>query len=222
MSTLGVVPARAGSKGIPHKNRRNFMGKPLVSWAIECAKRTCDSVVVSTDDPVILEVAEEYGVEALTRPHDLAQDETPMLDVLRHALACSAKPPNTVVLVQATQPLRRDEHILKALELLSTTRGIDSVVSVVRIPEHYSPDFALYISQNRLFFYGSGTVTRRQDCRPAYYRDGTVYAMKRDILERGQIYGHSLPMIVNPADSCTLDTEDDWKRAEQMWRQRNG
>jgi CMP-N,N'-diacetyllegionaminic acid synthase len=219
MNTLAVVPARAGSREIPGKNKRNFMGKPLVAWAIECGKRTCDRVCVTTNDEDVLDIAEEYGVQALTRPDDLAQDETPMLDVLRHILAMEAKPPDILVLLQATQPLRRDERVIEALELLKLSPDIDSIVSVVPIPQHQSPDYAVFISNRMLVF--SSAVSRRQDCRPAYYRDGTVYAMKRRVLEGGAMYGRSAPLVIDARETCTLDTEADWKRAEEIWRKQH-
>ena len=121
MRTLGIVPARAGSKSIPGKNRREFMGKPLVTWAIECGIRTCKHVAVTSDDPYILGLARQYGVEAVERPGHLAEDTTPMLPVLQHVLARQAahggEPCEAVVLLQPTAPLRKDAHINQALLL---------------------------------------------------------------------------------------------------------
>jgi CMP-N,N'-diacetyllegionaminic acid synthase len=221
MRTLAVVPARAGSKGIPGKNKRLFMGKPLVSWAIEIGKRTCNRVCVTSDDPDILDIADEYGVEGLARPAELAQDDTPMLDVLKHALACQAQPSDAVVLLQPTQPLRTDEQVEQALLMLNPDRA-DSVVSVVQIPQHMSPDFAYKIDNDLLSFYLPGNVTRRQDCRAAYYRDGTVYAMRTALLRDGYMYGRCVPMVVPVDQSCTIDDESDWVRAEEMWRRQHG
>jgi len=196
------------------------MGKPLVSWAIEIGKRTCDQVVVSSDDPEVLSLAELYKVHALERPAELARDDTPMLDVLTHVLACEPGPSDCVVLLQPTSPLRQDRHIKQARWALTLKGHSDSVVSVVEIPAHMSPDWAMSLEL------GTGYLrpvmdgrypTRRQDCRVTYYRDGTVYAIRTALLRRGEFYGRSSPLLIPASESCTLDTEEDWEKAEEMW-----
>jgi len=218
MRTLAVVPARAGSKGLPGKNKRPFMGKPLVAWAIEVGKRTCTRTCVTSDDPDILEIADEYGVVGIDRPPALAQDDTPMLDVLRHVLAVDGNGIDALVLLQPTAPLRKDEHVKLAFwTMLLKGKSCDSVASVVEIPAHYSPDFACYIEGGLLTL---PALTRRQQCREAYSRDGTVYVIRPEVVKAGTIYGHCVPLILPASESCNIDTEDDWARAEQMWRQR--
>jgi N-acylneuraminate cytidylyltransferase len=219
MKTLAVVPARAGSKGLPGKNKRLFHGKPLVSWAIEVGMRTCWRTVVTSDDPDVLRIAERYGVEAIERPWDLAQDDTPMLDVLRHVLAVQTKSSDAVVLLQPTQPLRTDAQIREAINGL--VKGIDSVVSVVPIPAHMSPDYAVKLEAGLLSSFLPQPVNRRQDCRPAYYRDGTVYVIKTALLRQGKMYGCSAPLVLDVDEGVTIDTEADWVRAEQLWRTRH-
>jgi CMP-N-acetylneuraminic acid synthetase len=218
MRTLGVVPARAGSKSIRGKNARDFMGKPLVTWAIECAIRTCDKVCVTSDDPYILGLAREYGVEAIERPDGLAQDRTPMLPVIRHALDMHGAPCDVVVLLQPTAPLRTDAQVKQALLLLQHgDEPPDSVVSVVQIPAHYSPDFACWLSEGKLIV---PAHTRRQDCRPRFSRDGTVYAIRRSLIMDGDLYGRCTPLLLSVDETCNIDEESDWARAEQMWRAR--
>jgi len=219
MRTLAVVPARAGSKGIPGKNKRLFAGKPLVQWAIEVGKRTCTRTVVTTDDPDVLEMAQDCGAETIDRPGHLATDDTPMLDVLKHALACQTELPDAVVLLQPTQPLRTDMHVRSALRELAQCKDADSVISVVEIPAHFSPDWAMRI-EGGLLQPVVGVPARRQDCRTGYYRDGTVYAYRTELLARGEMYGKAVPLVIRADESCTIDDEADWARAEQMWRQR--
>lgn len=216
MRTLGIVPARMGSKGIPGKNKREFCGKPLVTWAIECGIRTCAQVAVTSDDPEILGMARQYGVEAIERPAELAQDRTPMLPVIQHVLAAHKEPCDVVVLLQPTAPLRTDEQINQALLLLQHGEyPPDSVVSVVQIPAHYSPDFACWLDCGHLVV---PHVTRRQDCRPRFSRDGTVYAIRRSLIMDGDLYGRCTPVLLNIDETCNIDDESDWLRAEQMWR----
>jgi CMP-N-acetylneuraminic acid synthetase len=193
-----------------------FHGKPLVSWAIEVGLRTCTRTVVTSDDPDVLRIAEGHGVEAIERPWDLAQDDTPMLDVLRHVLAVETKSSDALVLLQPTQPLRTDAHVRAAVKLLD--RGVDSVVSVVPIPAHMSPDYAVTLESGLLSAFLAKPPSRRQDCRPAYYRDGTVYVIRWGLLRKGKMYGVSVPLILGVDESVSIDTEADWTRAERMWR----
>lgn len=222
MKTLAVVPAREGSKGIPGKNKRDFFGRPLVARAIDVGLRTCDRCVVTTDDLDILAIAEGYGVEAINRPKGLAQDDTPMLAVLEHVLAVQKEPCDIVVLLQPTQPLREDKHIKQALWVLNLKPQTDSVVSVVEVPQHMSPEYVCKIESDMLSFFLPGNVTRRQDCKAAYYRDGTVYAMRTRLLKQGKMYGVTAPLVIPASESCSIDTEDDWTRAEEMWRKQHG
>lgn len=221
MKTLAIVPARMGSKGVPGKNKRDFCGKPLVAWAIECGQRTCSRVCVTSDDPDVLNIAGGYGVQAIDRPKALAQDETPMLAVLEHVLAWQKEPFDVAVLLQPTQPLRTDAHITQALRILTARPDRDSVVSIVVIPPHMSPDYACRIESDLLSFYFAG-LARRQDCRRAYYRDGTMYAMRASLLKQGKMYGRTAPLMIPASESCSIDVEDDWERAKAMWRKQHG
>src|SRR3989344_4635123 len=90
MNVLGIITARGGSKSIPRKNIKSLLGKPLVAWAIETLKISgvCDRVVVSTDDKEIADVARKYGAEVpFMRPAELAEDSTPTLPVIQHAVS---------------------------------------------------------------------------------------------------------------------------------------
>jgi CMP-N-acetylneuraminic acid synthetase len=178
--------------------------------------------VLSTDDPAIAEEGRRVGLEVpFMRPAELALDETPMLPVLKHAIAEVVREgwaPDYVVLLQPTSPLRRPYHIQEAVHRLITSRA-DSVVTVVEVPRHFSPDYVMRIEHDvlRPFLPEGAGVTRRQDARRAFSRDGTVYAFKRDTIEKyGDIYGdRCLPLIVNPAESLSIDSPEDWAEAER-------
>jgi CMP-N-acetylneuraminic acid synthetase len=154
------------------------------------------------------------------RPPSLAQDDTPMLPVVQHAIAALAADgwqAEMIVLLQPTSPLRRPSHIRDAVTMLRETKS-DSVVTVVEVPRHLSPDYVMRIDGGVLLpFLPDGVrVTRRQDARPAYSRDGTVYACWRTTLERwGNIYGERCqPLILDAADSLSIDSPSDWAEAE--------
>lgn len=232
MKTLALVPARSGSKGIPNKNIRMFAGKPLLAWAVEVGKATCDLTLVSTDSADYARIAEGYGAGVIMRPPELASDETPMLPVIQHALASSwvghgTWRPDVVVLLQPTSPLRTAEQVRKALEA-QTQGNWDSVVSVGRIPAHFAPDYALRIRVDTGSLTGylddesMSSVQRRQAARPAYYRDGLVYVIRRQVIEAGSLYGrYSYPVFL-AENSLPLDTEADWEKAEAAMLARIG
>jgi CMP-N-acetylneuraminic acid synthetase len=221
---LGLVPARGGSKGVPGKNTRLLAGHPLLEYTARAAVASgvLDRVVLSTDSDEIAACGRSVGLEVpFMRPGALAADDTPMLPVVEHALGELAREPwrpEFVVLLQPTSPLRTPAHIRAAVELLRTT-GADSVVTIVAVPQHLSPDYVMRLDDGRLrpFLPDGLRVTRRQDARPAYTRDGTVYAFRSDTLRRfGTIYGDDCrPLLLDAAESLSIDTAADWAAAER-------
>lgn len=221
---LGVVPARGGSKGIPDKNLRPLAGRPLLAYAADAARDSAviDRLVLSTDSAAIADLGRGLGMDVpFLRPAALARDDSPMVDVIRHALAELAAAgcvPDIVVLLQPTAPLRRSGHISDAVGELRSS-NCDSVVSVVEVPSHFSPDYVMKVEDGRLkpFLPGGERLTRRQDARRAYSRDGTVYAFWRRTLETsGTIYGFDCrPLVIPAGESMNLDTLDDWSAAER-------
>jgi len=222
---LGVVPARAGSKGVPGKNVRPLSGRTLLEYAARAARESgvIDRVILSTDSPQIAEAGRRAGLEVpFMRPAALAADDTPMLPVIQHALDEMLRggwSADIIVLLQPTSPLRRPDHIRDAVNLLRETNA-DSVVTVVEVPRHLSPDYVMRIDEGRLkpFLPDGLRITRRQDARPAYSRDGTVYAFRRSTLERfGSIYGDDCrPLLIDARESLSIDTQDDWDEAERV------
>ena len=212
MRTTALVPLRSGSKGIPGKNTRIFHGRPLFSWAVVVGHEVCDETWVTTDDPSLEHLVRLYGGRIILRPEELATDETPMFPVVLHALETLPRKPDAIVLLQPTSPWRTSVQVQMAVALLETS-GADSVVSVVEIPQHLSPDRACMMRGDRLQL-PAREVTRRQDARPAYVRDGTVYAIKRETVEQGSLYGKDCRGLIIPrSQSVTLDTEADWAHA---------
>lgn len=220
---LGIIPARGGSKGIPGKNIRLLNGKPLIQYAIEAARasQVVDRLILSTDTNEIANVGRELGIEVpFLRPPELANDDTPMLPVIEHVIhfvEAQGWQPDIVILLQPTAPMRRPEYIEQALKLLTETK-CDSVVSVIEVPRHYVPDFVLRLENGKLRpFLDTPLATRRQDARPAYSRDGTIYMFWRDVLVgKKNIYGDDCrPLIIPNDQSCNLDTMEDWQEAER-------
>lgn len=224
LRVLGLIPARAGSKGVPGKNIRELAGRPLLAYAIEAARLSgvVSRIVVSTDSSSIAAVAAQFGAEVpFLRPPELATDVTPMLSVVQHAVAefeARGWSAEVIVLLQPTQPLRRAEHVRLSVEMLQR-EPCDSVVSVVPIPSHFAPHYAMAIRDGRLEPYlpNGARYTRRQDVPTAYYRDGTVYALRRHVLEAGSLYGSTArPLVISSDETITIDCWDDWHKAEAL------
>lgn len=216
MEVLALVPARGGSKGIPRKNLAPVAGKPLLAWTLECAAaaRSLTRIVVSTDDGEIAAAAS--GAEVLRRPPELATDETTMLDVVRHALAALG-PPDVLVLLQPTSPLRRPEDVDGAVELLVQS-GADSVVTVVEVPHGFAPGSLLQLDGDRVVPLGI-PATRRQDKPVVYARNGPAVLALRperlgDDLYGADVRGHPMPQ----ERSLDVDTPYDLKLADLLLR----
>ena len=226
---LGIVPARAGSKGLPGKNIMALAGRPLIEYTARAAResRVLDRTILSTDSEAIADAGRRCGLEVpFMRPAPLAEDDTPMLAVVRHAvetLAAGGWVADAIVLLQPTSPLRRPDHIRDVVDRLRTSKA-DSVVTVVEVPRHLSPDYVMKIEDGLLkpFLPEGARLTRRQDARPAYSREGTVYAFWRTTLERyGNIYGERCePLVIDAHDSLSIDSSDDWAAAERRLAER--
>jgi N-acylneuraminate cytidylyltransferase len=221
---VGLVPARGGSKGVPDKNIRPLAGRTLLEYAAAAARESgvIDRVVVSTDSQTIAAAARSAGLEVpFMRPSDLGRDDTPMLPVITHALDELDRAgwrAEIVILLQPTSPLRTPAHIRTAVDMLRESQA-DAVVTVVELPRHLSPDYVMRIDEGKLvpFLAEGSRVTRRQDARAAFVRDGTVYAFwSRTVREQHSIYGRDCrPLIVDSAESLTIDTWEDWREAER-------
>lgn len=221
---LGIIPARGGSKGIPGKNIRILGGNPLIYYAARAANESglVDRLILTTDSAEIAEVGKSLGIEVpFIRPAHLAQDDTPMFPVIDHTVnfvESQGWQPDIILCLQPTAPLRQAEHIQAAVKILIETQ-CDAVVSVVEVPQHYSPDFVMKLEDGELkpFLEGGKRITRRQDTRAAYSRDGTIYAFWRDVfIHKRSIYGNNCrPLFISHSMSCNLDTMEDWGEVEQ-------
>jgi N-acylneuraminate cytidylyltransferase len=221
---LGIIPARGGSKGALRKNIRLVGGRPLLAYAIEAARnsRYLTDYLVSTDDAEIAAVARQEGVAVLLRPPELAADDTPMLPVVKHALAQGHY--DTVVILQPTTPLRTAEDIDAALQILFNT-GADSVVSVYQVDDHH-PARMYRLLENRLIPYDTEPSARlRQALPPVYHRNGAVYACRTSLVwEQETLLGSDLrPYVMPRARSINIDDELDLAFADfVLSRQRQG
>jgi CMP-N,N'-diacetyllegionaminic acid synthase len=218
VSILAVIPARGGSKGIPRKNIKPLMGKPLIGWSIDAAKQSSciDRIVVSTEDEEIASVARELGADVpFMRPAELAADDTPGLAPVLHAIS-QLTDYDWVLLLQPTSPLRTAEDI-DGIWHFCQERGAPSAVSVCEVGKHpywmYQCDAAQRLEP---LIKERPDVTRRQDLPPAYALNGALYLARIDwLLEQQNFIGpETLGYIMPPERSVDLDTPQDWRWVE--------
>ena len=220
---VGLIPARGGSKGIPRKNLAAIHGRPLIDYSIQHAlgSKRIDRVVVSTDDPEIKAVALASGAEVIDRPADLAEDATPTLPVLQHALAQleqSGWVPDAVVLLQPTVPYRDTEDSDAAIEMLFS-QDADLVVGVVRTKA--PRDWIFQLHDGRVVFYEQPDFarTRRQSNVPEYRINGAIYVYKSQVIKQSQNYAwgeKAYGYIMDERRSLDIDEPFDLQIAERL------
>lgn len=231
MKVLALVNARGGSKGLPRKNVRPLLGKPLIAWSIEAglAAARVTSLVASTDDPEIAEVARRHGARVpFMRPSELATDEALQIDAIRHAvgfLEAQGESYDVVLILQPTSPLRRSEDVDGALALLETS-GADSVISVCdvdgRHPLSWYHAGAGGVLSPLLAFDPRGV--QRQDFGAMLWRNGAIYAMRRGVVMEGNsLYGTKTVGYPMPEErSFNIDSPFDWRVTEGYLRLSSG
>lgn len=223
MKTLYVIPARGGSKGIPHKNIKPLGGIPLIGYAIREARKLADDadICVTTDDPEIAAVAESMGLKVpFLRPAELAGDKSGTYEVLLHALDYYQNQGidyDTLVLLQPTSPFRTADDITNAIALYSP--DIDMVVTVKEAASN--PYYNCYETDDEGFLHiskGEGTYTRRQDAPKVWEYNGAVYVINVASLRKMPLGKFTRRrMSIMPAErSVDLDTPIDWLIAEKL------
>ena len=226
---LAIIPARGGSKGIPRKNLRELLGKPLLQYPIDTARqsRFVDRIVVSTDDPEIGDLAGKLGVEVIWRPAELATDTALVIDAIRYTinhLRERGYDPAVVTLLEATAPVRRVQDLDRAIEAVLTGRA-DTAASF-----HEAE-----VSPNRLwkvdeaagtagpYLEGAQPFLPRQQQPKAYQLNGQIYAFSPAILDANPqaisiILGRVAPIVTPRAMAIDIDEEFDLLIAEQVLR----
>lgn len=221
---LGLIPARGGSKGLPRKNIKPLLGKPLIAWTIEQAltSKYIDMVVVSTDDKEIAEISKKYGAAVpFIRPKELAEDNAKGIDVVLHAIDWlkendKRKQYDLVMLLQPTSPLRTTEGIDKAIEFLFLKEA-KAIVSVCEVDHH--PLWANTLPEDgcmKDFIRREVTNKNRQEL-PVFYRlNGTIYLAYCDYIKQCKSFmGKETFAYIMPTErSIDIDSKTDLKLAE--------
>ncbi len=228
---LAVIPARGGSKSIPHKNIRTFAGHPLIAYSIAAGIKadTVTRVIVSTDDARIADVARQYGAEVpFLRPAELAQDDTTDLPVFQHALDWLKEhenySPQAVVQLRPTSPVRPVGLVDSAVHALLSHAEADSVRGVVPAGQNPHKMWRIDSTTGQLKHLldvpglAEPYNAPRQLLPPIYWQTGHIDAIRTEtILDKGSLSGKViLPVMVDPRYTVDIDNLSDWQRAEWL------
>lgn len=226
---LAVIPARGGSKGLPGKNIRPFLGLPLIAHSIRLAKM-CPEItrcVVSTDDEAIAEVAREHGADVpFMRPAELAASDTPMWPVLQHALAgaerAEAASYDFLILLDPTSPTRLPSDVSEALGRLLKTPDAVGIVSVSE-PE-FNPLWHTVVEKDGAmadWLEGAADVQRRQDSPTIYRINGLLYVWRAPFVRQHPAWrghGRHLMHVTPDSRACSIDDLEQFQRVEALAR----
>ena len=218
-----IIPARGGSKRIPHKNIKKFNGKPIIAYSIEAAiKSKCfDEVVVSTDDDQIAEVAKNYGASVpFVRPKKLSNDFTETLPVIKHAIKFlnKDKPIKYVCCLYATAPFIQSKVIKNAFEQLINT-GAEYCFSVSSFSFPIQRALKITNEKRLKMLYPENAKIRSQDLEKTYQDAGQFYWGSVDaFINESMIFSEiSSPYILPSYLVQDIDTHEDWIQAEIMY-----
>lgn len=220
--TVAVIPARAGSKGIPGKNLLPFCGKPLIAWSIEQAKMAggVDSVWVSSDGDDILSVARAYGADGIRRPDAISGDAASSESAWLHALDEIERQGHEVewmVGMQATSPLRSPEDIGRAISQ-AKDQGLDSLLSVAEIEDFFM--WGLKDGEPFSVNYDYRDRKPRQQIEKRYLENGSFYIFRPEILRRlGNRLGGKIGLYVMERHKMfQIDNPEDVRLCEAIMR----
>jgi pseudaminic acid cytidylyltransferase len=221
--TVAIIPARGGSKRIPRKNIKDFYGEPLIAYSIKTALESniFDKVVVSTDDKEIADIAKRYGADIVQRPDELADDYTGTWDVIDHAIEYLQKEGEEfdfICTIYATAPFLQTRYLKKGFEQLKDSDALNAF-SATSMPFPIQRTFKLNGSGRCEMFTPQYYNARSQDLEEAYQDAGQFYWTKIGQKSDEIFFGKdSIPIILPRYLVQDIDTLEDWKRAEIMYK----
>ncbi|HOU98296.1 MAG TPA: pseudaminic acid cytidylyltransferase [Bacteroidales bacterium] len=221
---IAIIPARGGSKRIPHKNIKPFLGKPIIAYSIEAAQKSglFSELMVSTDDNEIAEMAKKYGATVpFFRSPQTANDFATIGEVIEEVLLNYQKQGKmfeNVCCLLATAPFINTKRLMEAYDLM-LEKKYDSVFPIVRFS--YPIQRALRLSDGNVsMFQPENFAKRSQDLEPAYHDSGQFYWMKvEEFMKQKRFFSKNSGAIILPETEVQdIDSEEDWKLAEWKYK----
>jgi N-acylneuraminate cytidylyltransferase len=222
--SVAIITARGGSKRIPQKNIRDFLGKPIIAYSISAAldSKCFNEVMVSTDDRDIREIAIAYGAQVpFYRSANTSDDNATSAEVLNEVLEeyrARGKDFNYACCIYPTAPFVTPEKLIQGFNLL-IENDADSAFPVVRF--NYPIQRALKVEKHKLvMFWPEHLNSRSQDLIPAYHDAGQFYwfNVERFMLAQKLFTDNSFPILMPEIEVQDIDNEEDWKIAEMKYQ----
>ncbi len=225
MANILIIPARGGSKRIPEKNIRDFLGKPIIAYSVETALESgmFDEVMVSTDSPRIRDLAIRFGarVPFLRSPAN-ADDHAGLVEVLLEVLDNYGPRFELICCLLPTAPFIRPDKISEAFRMMDK-ENLDGVITVQQF--NYPIERALHLDGIRArMIHPENYKKRSQDLRPAYHDAGQFYLIKEQVLrsEKTLFPGNCGALVLNELEAQDIDTPLDWTLAEIKYKHFKG
>lgn len=219
MSTIALIPARGGSKGIKRKNIKLFHSKPLIYWSIKAALESqyIDEVIVSTEDKEIAEIAKSYSAQVpFIRPKELSMDDSPGISPVINALE-ELPYVKDLILLQPTSPLRKSIHIDEIFQLRKKFKA-DSAVSLTKSRKPFI--YKLNEKFKMTPFSSNLKLLPRQKLTDLYNLNGALYLSTRDFILKNKslISKETIGYIMPEKFSIDIDNDLDWEFAEYLMK----
>lgn len=228
LKNIAIITARGGSKRIPHKNIKDFLGKPIIYYSIKAAleSKFFETVMVSTDDMEIAEVSIKFGAEVpFMRSASTSSDQATTEEVIKEVILeyqKRGKQFDCICCVYPTAPFVTGEKIRSAMDILLSSDA-DSIIPMVKFS--YPPQRSFIVRNGRVAMkYPEYLQTRSQDLEPWYHDCGQFYCVKIPaFLKHGEILtDNAIPFVISELDMQDIDTEEDWKLAEMKFMMLSG
>jgi pseudaminic acid cytidylyltransferase len=225
MKKIAIIPARGGSKRIPDKNIRLFLGKPIISYPIQAAfdSGLFEEVMVSTDSELIADIAREYGAKVpFTRSSENASDLAPLKDVVLEVLnkySDKGLEFDYFCCLLPASPLIRAERLSESFRILKETNS-SSLVPVVKYSHPIQRAFRINESSRLEMMWPENLLKRTQDLESTYHDSGSFYWVKTDLfLKEGTFFtGKSVPLVLPESEVQDIDDAQDWLMAEMKFK----
>ena len=220
---IAIIPARGGSKRIPHKNIKEFCGKPMITYSIEAAKESnCfDRIIVSTDDLEIADIARECGAEIpFIRPAAISDDYSTTTEVIQHAITeLELDDSDFICCIYATAPFLKAHRLLEGHTIILNS-NLDYVFSATEYSFPIQRAFRLTETNRVEMYQPENFKTRSQDFEKAFHDAGQFYWGRCIAFKKGNtVFSNSASPLILPAQEVQdIDTSEDWERAIAMYK----
>lgn len=223
---FGIIPARSGSKGIPHKNMQLIGNKPMLQYTLEAAKQSCklDCCILTSDDPEAIALSKKVGVNTpFVRPEHLSKDNSSTSDVIKHALDWHKSEysnyPEDIILLQPTSPFRTAGDIDDAIRKFEQSEK-ESLISVCHVSQHPSDCIIVNDKENieRFCLSRAESTVGRQNYQKVYFIDGGIYisGIKRFLKKKTMFDFKSEVFVIPQTHGIDIDNHFELELARAM------